>query len=87
MIGPVALAFGRGAIAIPDRSQSETAAVARQFEALFVQQVLARARAVHFADGPLTAGNGAFADFADQLRADALAGSAPLGVAQVLDRK
>lgn len=59
--------------------------VARQFEALFVGQMLRSARAAALADDPLTGRAGAtFLDMADRLRAEALAAQAPLGVARLL---
>lgn len=61
------------------------AAVARDFEALFVAQLLKSARAAALADDPLSGAAGAtFTGLADQLRATALAAQAPLGVARWL---
>lgn len=63
------------------------AEVARQFEALFVGQMLKSARAASLADDPLTGKTGAtFLDMSDQLRAQALAAQAPLGVARLLSK-
>lgn len=64
------------------------AKVARQFEALFVQQLLKAAHAAALADDPLSgAGGETFRDMQDQVRAEALAAAAPLGVARLLAAK
>jgi flagellar protein FlgJ len=61
-----------------------TAKVARQFEALFVAQMLKAARAASLGDDLTGQGGATFNDLADQLRAEALAALAPLGVAKLL---
>jgi hypothetical protein len=61
-----------------------TAKVARQFESLFVAQMLKSARAASLGDDLTGKGGATFNDLADQLRAEALSAQAPLGVARLL---
>ncbi|UAJ08678.1 hypothetical protein [Polymorphobacter megasporae] len=61
-----------------------TAKVARQFESLFIAQMLKSARAASLGDDLTGKGGATFNDLADQLRAEALATQAPLGVARLL---
>lgn len=59
--------------------------VARQFEALFVAQMLKSARAAALVSDPLTGQGGAtFSGMIDDARAQALSEQAPLGVARLL---
>ena len=58
--------------------------VARDFEALFIAQLLKAARAAHLADDPLAADDSAFRDAQDRDLAQRLAAAAPLGVAKLL---
>ena len=60
--------------------------IARQFEALFVAQMLKSARAASLGDDLSGQGGATFTGLADQLRAEALAAQAPLGVAKLLAR-
>lgn len=75
---------GNGALST---SKSDpTAKIARQFEALFVAQMLKSARAASLGDDLSGQGGATFTGLADQLRAEALAAQAPLGVAKLLAR-
>ena len=80
IVGPPPLA------SVPRAIDPATAKVARQFEALFVAQMLKAARAASLGDD-LTGQSGAtFTDLADQLRAEVLSAQAPLGVARLLSK-
>lgn len=58
--------------------------VARDFEALFIAQLLKAARSAHLADDPLAPDDTAFRDAQDRDLAQRLATAAPLGVAKLL---
>ncbi|TRW16680.1 hypothetical protein [Glacieibacterium frigidum] len=58
--------------------------VARDFEALFIAQMLKAARSAQLTDDPLAPDDGAFRDAQDRDLAQRLATAAPLGVAKLL---
>ena len=66
------------------KSTTTDAAVARDFEALFIAQMLKAARAARLADDPLAPDDSAFRDAQDRDLAQRLATAAPLGVARLL---
>lgn len=77
-----------GATPMGSRPRGDDAkAVARQFEALIVGQMLRSARAASLADDPLRSrGSATYTDMIDAARAQQLAATAPLGVARLLAR-
>lgn len=75
---------GGGKPTPPAKPDPAIAKVAAQFEALFVAQMLKSARAASLGDDLTGKGGATFTDLADQLRAEALAKQAPLGVARIL---
>ena len=58
--------------------------VARDFEALFIGQLLHAAHAAKLADDPLAGNDTSFLDLGDRQLAQSLAAAAPLGVAKLL---
>ena len=62
----------------------QAAKAARDFEALFIGQLLHAAHAAKLADDPLAGNDTSFRDLGDRQLAQSLAGAAPLGVARLL---
>ncbi|QXQ05612.1 hypothetical protein KX816_15460 [Sphingosinicellaceae bacterium] len=62
----------------------KAAKVARDFEALFIGQLLHAAHAAKLADDPLAGNDTSFRDLGDRQLAQSLAAAAPLGVAKLL---
>jgi Rod binding domain-containing protein len=67
------------------KAPTQEAKVAAQFEALIVRSLLQAARAARLGDDGLGATGDNVRDMADAVRADAIARSAPLGVAKLLN--
>ena len=61
------------------------AKVARDFEALFIAQMLRSAHAAELADDPLAGKDTSFRDMQDRQLAASIAAQSPLGVAKLLE--
>ena len=76
MIAPI----GRAPAVVPPAA----ARVARDFEALFIAQMLRSAHAAQLADDPLAGNDSSFRDMQDRQLAASIAAQSPLGVAKLL---
>ena len=61
--------------------------VARDFEALFIAQMLRAAHAAQLAEDPFAGNDTSFRDMQDQLMAKSIAAQSPLGVARLLEAR